>query len=150
MGNAFTKLLFHVVFSTKYRQPLIHEGMREELYAYMEDTLRRRDGVLLAIGGMPDHVHLLVRLKADMAVSKIVQAIKAHSSKWIHTHPNLPREFAWQNGYGAFSVSESRSREVWRYIQSQEEHHRQVSYETELRSLLARHRVAFDPASLLG
>jgi REP-associated tyrosine transposase len=149
MADTFTKLLFHIVFSTKRRQPFISDTLRKELYPYMEGILRRREGVLLNIGGTADHVHLLLRLKPDMSVSKIVQAIKAISSKWVHERPDLPQEFAWQSGYGAFSVSESQARTVWRYIEHQEEHHRKVSFEDELRGLLEKHGIEFDPAYLL-
>ena len=149
MSDTFTKLLYHLVFSTKHRQPLIEDKLRSELYPYIEGILRRRQGVVMTIGGMPDHVHLLVRLKPDMSVSKIVQAIKANSSKWIHERPDFPRDFAWQVGYGAFTVSESKARSVYRYIQRQEEHHHKASYEDELRVLLTKHGIEFDPAYLL-
>lgn len=116
----------------------------------MEGILRRREGVLLNIGGTANHVHLLLRLKPDMSISKIVQSMKAISSKWVHERPDLPRGFGWQTGYGAFSVSESQARAVRRYIEHQEEHHRQASYEEELRGLLGKHGIEFDPAYLLG
>jgi len=149
MANTLVRLLYHVVFSTKRRVPWIGTGLRDELYPYMEGIIRRQGGWLLALGGMPDHVHLLIRLKADMPVATLVRLVKANSSKWIHEQPELPSEFSWQSGYAAFSVSESREGVVRSYILGQEKHHRRLTFEQELVELLNRHRIEFDPAYLL-
>jgi putative transposase len=149
VANTFTNLLAHVVFSTKHRAPLLQVPLRERLYEYVGGILRKEGDILLEIGGMPDHVHLLVRLKADRSVSVMTRAIKASSSKWVHqTFPDC-QSFAWQTGYGAFSVSESRAATVRRYIQGQAEHHARLSFKDELITLLHKHRIAFEERYLL-
>jgi putative transposase len=118
MSDTFTNLLVHIVFSTKHRTPLIQEPLRERLYEYLGGILRQKGGILLEIGGMPDHLHLLARIKADCSVAEIVGTIKSSSSKWVHpTFPQL-EEFKWQVGYAAFSVSESQVSAVRRYIRN--------------------------------
>lgn len=107
MAVTFTQILFHVVFGTVHAAPLIGAGVREELYLFIADTVRRNRGQLVAIGGMPDHVHLLIRQKPYVPVSSMVRFVKASSSRWLKesSDPN----FAWQTGFAALSVSESRS-----------------------------------------
>ena len=144
MGTSFANLLYHIVFSTKNRSVQIHDNLRESLYEYIGGILRAERGILLEIGGMPDHVHLLVKLKADQAVAVAVRLVKANSSRWVNeTHVSTGR-FEWQVGYGAFSVSESRAEEVRRYIQGQEEHHARVSFQDELIALLKKNRIKYD------
>jgi REP element-mobilizing transposase RayT len=104
----------------------------------------------LEIGGVPDHVHLLVKLKADLAVAAAVRLIKANSSGWINEHRKIQGRFEWQVGYFAVSVSESRAAEVCRYIQSQQEHHTRISFRDELMKLLKKHRIPFDEKYFLG
>ncbi|HEX9943048.1 MAG TPA: IS200/IS605 family transposase [Thermoanaerobaculia bacterium] len=149
MAGTFSRLLYHVVFSTKRRVPFIAPRLRAELYPYMEGIIRHQGGWLLALGGMPDHVHVLVRLKPDMSVSDLVRDVKAGSSKWVHERPDLPPDFAWQAGYAVFSVSESKEKTVRSYIQNQEKHHRRATFEEELVGLLRKHGIEFDPAYLL-
>lgn len=149
MAVTFTQILFHIVFSTKHRRPLIGAQLREELYAFMADTVRRHGGHLAAIGGMPDHVHLLLRLKPYVPVSSMVRFVKANSSRWLKERPDLVPDFAWQTGFAAFSVSESRSMAVRTYIRNQEAHHAQKPFETEVEELLKRHNVDYDPYKLL-
>jgi putative transposase len=149
MADTFTNLLVHAVFSTKHRAPFLQEPLRERLYEYVGGILRTEGDILLEIGGMPDHVHLLVRLKADRSVSTMVRAIKSSSSKWVHqTFPDR-QSFAWQKGYGAFSVSESQAAKVRRYIRGQAEHHARLSFKDELIGLLRKHRIAFEERYLL-
>jgi REP element-mobilizing transposase RayT len=136
MASTFTNLLFHVVFSTKNRAAAIHEGLREPLYEYMGGIIRGEGGVLLQIGGVPDHVHLLTKIKADTALSAIVGRIKAGSSRWLNEKKREADHFEWQTGYGAFSVSESQVSKVRKYIQTQEAHHAKVSFKDELIALL--------------
>jgi putative transposase len=150
MASSLTNLLYHIVFSTKERVSLIHDGVREPLYEYIGGILRAHRSILLEIGGMPDHVHLLVKLKADLAVASAVRLIKANSSGWINEHRKIQGRFEWQAGYFAVSVSESRATEVRRYIQTQQEHHARISFQDELRKLLEKHRIAFDEKYLLG
>jgi putative transposase len=142
--STYTNLLYHVVFSTKQRRPFIHPVLRDELYPYFGGAIRGEGGTLLEIGGMPDHVHLLVKLPADLAVASLLRTIKANSSKWIHVRPDFDRDFAWQTGYGAFTVSESQSDRVRKYIKTQERHHRKMTFQEELLSLLQKNRIEYD------
>ena len=150
MASTFTNLLYHVVFSTKDRTPAIHEGLRERLYEYIGGIIRGERGVLLEIGGVPDHVHLLVKLKSDMAVAEFVRLVKSNSSKWLNESNDPRARFEWQTGYGAFSVSESQARKVRKYIQTQESHHAKVSFRDELITLLEKHGIEYDERYLLG
>ena len=111
MAGTFSRLLYHVVFSTKSRARFIEPALRTELYPYMEGIIRRQRGWLLSLGGMPDHVHILLRLKPDCAIAGLVRHVKGGSSKWVHDQ-NLCPAFAWQSGYAAFSVSESKESTV--------------------------------------
>lgn len=148
MAGTFSRLLYHLVFSTKQRTPFIDMDLRDRLYPYMDGIVRHQGGWLLALGGMPDHVHLLVRLKTDVSIADTLRVLKASSSKWVHEQPDLPGQFAWQSGYAAFSVSESQEGVVRAYILNQEEHHRKRTFEEELIELLKRHNIEFDPAYL--
>ena len=143
MATTYTKLLYHLVFSTKRRAPLIKAELRDPLYAYIGGIVRDHRGALMAAGGMPDHVHLLVNLRAVPSVARHLQEIKGSSSRWVNeNHPELG--FAWQTGYGAFSVSESNVPEVIRYINDQEAHHQRMSFKEELIRLLKRHGIEYD------
>jgi putative transposase len=150
MASSLTNLLYHIVFSTKERVPLIHEGFEEPLYEYIGGILRGQRSILLEIGGMPDHVHLLVKLKADLAVAAALRLVKTNSSAWINENRKIQGRFEWQSGYFAVSVSESRAAEVRRYIQTQKEHHARISFQDELRKLLHKHRIPFDEKYFLG
>jgi REP element-mobilizing transposase RayT len=145
MAGTFSRLLYHLVFSTKHRTRFIDPNVRTNLYPYMEGIVRNKGGWLLALGGMPDHVHLLIRLKPDMPVSDLVRDVKSNSSGWIHEEKGLPADFAWQTGYAAFTVSESQEGVVRTYIQNQEKHHRRATFEEELLKMLRKHRIEFDP-----
>ena len=147
--STFANLLYHVVFSTKGRLPLISEEVKEPLYEYMGGIIRGEGGILLEIGGMPDHVHLLAKFKTDIAVATMVKKIKGKSSKWRNDVRHQAERFQWQEGYGAFSVSESLVKKVRNYIRTQEEHHRRVSFKEELVALLKKHRIPYDERYLL-
>jgi REP element-mobilizing transposase RayT len=149
MANTYTNLLYHVVFSTKNRIPLIGKAMQDDLYAYVGGIVRGEEGVLLEIGGMPDHVHLLIRLRPTAAIAEILHRVKAKSSKWANTQQKRLRKFGWQDGYSAFTVSESRAASVRKYIREQESHHRRLSFQDELRGLLRKHGVEFEERYLL-
>ena len=149
MSHSFSQLLYHVVFSTQYRQNLIDPELREDLYPFISAIVRNQRCSLLGIGGMPDHLHLLVRMRPTLPVADLLRAIKANSSRWIHERSESLC-FGWQEGYAAFSVSESAARDVCRYIQSQEEHHRRRSFEEEWLGLLIRHGIEPDPANPFG
>jgi putative transposase len=147
-GHTFANLLVHFVFSTKDRMPLIHEEFRERLYEYLSGIARAEFGRALTIGGMPDHLHALVVLKGDVAASDAMRKWKSLSSGWVHeTFPGNDA-FAWQAGYGAFSVSESSRDEVIAYIEQQAEHHRVMTFQDEFVAFLKRHNMPYDPARL--
>src|SRR5262245_34994577 len=117
MSHTFSLLLYHIVFSTQDRAAFIDPELRDELHPYMAGVVRNERGSLLAIGGMPDHVHLLVRLKPTSCLADVLRSVKANSSRWVHERSDPPRRFGWQEGYAAFSVSESAAPSVCRYIQ---------------------------------
>ena len=144
MAHTFTNLLAHVVFSPSGRAPFLDDEMRSDLHAYLGGILRELHAAPVAIGGTADHVHLVIGLPADLAVSDCLRVVKTNSSRWIKERWPHRRSFAWQGGYGAFSVSESRRGAVIRYIQDQARHHRRISFQDELRALLKNHRVQFD------
>ena len=144
MANTYTNLLFHIVFSTKNRAAIIGHAVREPLYQYIGGVIRGEAGTLLEIGGVADHVHLLARFKAAVAVATMVRQIKTSSSKWLNQRLGAGFKFAWQAGYGAFTVSESQVSQVRRYIQNQAEHHRKRTFQEELREMLSKHNIEFD------
>jgi putative transposase len=142
MGS-FTQLNYHFVFATKYRHPAINEPIRERLYEYMGGILRNLDGRLLEVGGMPDHIHLLIKLSPSHAVSDTLRDLKANSSKWVHDTFTSTRTFEWQKGYGGFTVSHSQLARVTTYIRNQAEHHRKMTFKEEYMKLLRRHGIEF-------
>lgn len=144
MAHTHSRILLHVVFSTRGRRQLWTAQLRASLWPYMAAIARDSGAKCLAINGISDHVHLLLSLPPKLAIADVVRIIKANSSKWINeSGPAIP--FAWQEGYSVFSVSYSQEERVRRYIATQEEHHRQRTFEEELLSLLAKHAVDFDP-----
>jgi putative transposase len=149
MAGTYTNLLYHLVFSTKNRIPLIARELQPDLYAYMGGIVRGEGGVLLEVGGVPDHLHLLVKFKPTKSVSEMLNRIKAKSSLWVNQEKLKLRKFGWQDGYAAFSVSESQVDPVRKYIRDQEVHHRKLTFEEEVRSLLEKHGVEFDERYLL-
>lgn len=144
MAHTFSSLLVHVVFSTQDRQPLIDAELRPRLFAYMGGIVRELGAVPMAINGMDDHVHALVTVPATRAMADLMRVLKTNSSRWVHEQWPQRRSFAWQTGYGAFSVSKSNVPEVERYIASQEEHHRHVSFQEEFLAFLRRHGIPFE------
>ena len=144
MPGTYTNLLYHLVFSTKNRIALVTAGIREDLYKYIGGIVRGEKGKLLEIGGMPDHVHLLVKLRPTITVSEMLNRIKAKSSKWINEEKAKLRKFGWQEGYAAFSVSESQVGRVRAYIRDQELHHKRQSFQDEFRALLDKHSIEYE------
>jgi len=138
-------ILLHVVFSTKFRKPYLADEWRDDLFGYIGGIVKDHKASLLKAGGIEDHVHLFLRIHPEFAISKTIQLLKANSSKWINDQRKLPRRFEWQRGYGAFSVSQSMSDAVKRYISKQREHHSKQSFVDEYLSMLANHQVEFDP-----
>lgn len=144
MSGTYSNLLFHIIFSTKNRYPLITLAIRVDLHAYLGGIVREREGIALAIGGMPDHVHILAKLKPKFALSDVVRDIKAVSAKWVNETKGGLHKFAWQDGFAAFTVSQSQEPSVRHYIENQEEHHRGLDYKTELMRLLVKNRIEYD------
>ena len=143
MASSHTNLLYHIVFSTKLRQKLITSALGDELYSYIGGIIRNERGTLLEIGGTEDHVHILAKFRPDVSVSGMLRLIKANSSKWANDHQEL-RDFAWQTGYGAFTVSESQVPAIREYIQNQAERHRTLSFQEEYLALLRKNGIQYD------
>ena len=139
--HSFNSCLMHCVFSVKERRPLLTPAIRERLWPYLGGIARDNGMKALAIGGVADHVHLLVSLPATLAVSKAMQLLKGNSSKWLReTFPELRRDgFAWQEGFGSFSVGISGVEDTVEYIRTQEEHHRHRSFREEVEAFLRKH-----------
>lgn len=144
MSQSLVKNLIHLVYSTKQRQPWIPEDFAESLFAYQAGIFKQWNSPAIIIGGVEDHVHALFALSKNHALKTIVEEVKKGSSKWMKKNGPKNPEFYWQNGYAAFSVSESKAPDVKRYIKNQKEHHRQVSFQDELRALFRRHGVEWD------
>jgi putative transposase len=144
MANTYTNLLYHLVFSTRQRRDTIKPAFEAELYRYVGGIIRAEGGILLEIGGTMDHVHLLVRFKPVLSVAQILQTIKGNSSKWINERSDRLSRFAWQVGYGAFSVSASQVDAVRRYICMQKQHHQKTSFQEELVLLFVKHGIDYD------
>lgn len=142
MPQSLAKILVHLVFSTKNREPLIHREVRAALHAYLVGILRNLQCPSLQTGGTADHVHTLFSLGRTHTIAEVVEEVKKSSSKWIKQQG--VRGFTWQAGYGAFSVSKSQAAAVMRYVSRQEEHHRQRSFQEEFRRLLDSYGVTYD------
>lgn len=143
MGHTYTSSLFHCVFSTAERRPLLTAGMRERLYPYLGGIARQNGFRLMARGGTEDHLHLVISLPATMPLSKAVQLLKGGSSKWIgESFPGI--HFAWQEGYGGFSISISQLPTTVAYVNNQQSHHAKVDYRAEFVAFLKRHGIQFD------
>jgi putative transposase len=150
MASTLTNLLYHIVFSTKNREPLIRPAFSDNLEKYIAGIIRNEGGILLGIGSMPDHTHLITKFKPDQSISDMVRLIKANSSKWVNeNHGDLGR-FAWQSGYGAFSVSQSQLQALTAYVANQEAHHRTRSFQDEFRDFLTKHGITFDDQYVWG
>jgi putative transposase len=144
MAHSYTNLLVHVVFGTKGREPWLGEAVLPQVLHFLGGGVYEQGGIPLEINGIADHVHILARVRQDRALSDVLREIKARSSGWIHNQfPDLPR-FAWQKGYGAFSVSHSQVEVVRAYIRNQEEHHRNKPFAVEFVQLLRAHEIEFD------
>ena len=144
MPQSLSNILVHLIFSTKNRAPLIFTDVESELHAYIVTTLGNMNCQSLRVNGTQDHLHILFRLARTKALSDVVQEVKTSTSKWIKQRDSRCHQFAWQDGYGAFSVSQSKAADVIRYIEGQKEHHRTQSFQDEFREFLRRYEVEFD------
>ena len=145
---SYTNLLYHIVYATKERAPLITKVLRPRFHEYLGGTVRGLNGIPIEINGVADHVHLLVRLKPTLSVSEFLSKLKSNSSGWAKKQTN--GRFAWQARFAAFTVSESQLDRVRRYISNQEGHHRTGSFEDEFKALLRAHHIDFNEAHLWG
>jgi putative transposase len=144
MADTFFSLNVHCVFSTKNREPLLIGEIKDRVWAFMGGIAKQNKITPLCIGGVADHVHLLISLPTTLSVAKAVQIIKGGSSTWVHGAFIPLQHFAWQSGYGAFTVSASHIGETIRYIRNQEDHHRLKSFQEEYVAFLKKHGIQFD------
>src|SRR5262245_47505375 len=144
MPQSFTCLHYHLVYSTKHRIPQITNDIRTRLWEYLGGIVIGAGGISIEIGGTADHVHLLVTLRQQPALADFMREMKASSSGWIHATFPAMKEFFWQTGYGAFTVSHSVMEVVRAHIENQEVHHRKMSFQDEFRALLSKHGIEFD------
>ncbi len=145
MPQALSKIYVHIIFSTKDRFAFLTEmDIRQKLYGYLTGTLKQMGSDVYIVGGTADHTHILCTLPKNEAVPKFIGEMKRSSSKWIKPKGGIYTKFAWQRGYGAFSISQSDLQRVYEYILNQEEHHRKMSFQEEFRKFLERYEVEFD------
>lgn len=143
MANTFASLTFHLIWSTKNREPFITSEVRERLYAYIGGIVKREKGKLICIGGIEDHVHLLISLHPNVAISILMREIKSKSSSFMKGILKQ-NAFGWQDGYGVFSVSTSAIEKVIHYINNQKEHHRTLTFREEFALFLKRHQIEYE------
>ena len=143
-GMSYVSSHIHCVFSTKERRPMIAPELRERLWPFMGGIARQNQMKAIEIGGMADHVHILLSLPSTVSIAKALQLIKGGSSKWVHETFPEHRLFNWQVKYGAFGVSVSQLDKTIQYIRKQEEHHRKMSFQEEFLALLKKHRIDYD------
>ncbi len=150
MAHSYISIYTHYIFSTKNRQKIIPSNLQQRLWAYIGGIAKENGMKALAVGGTEDHVHILLAMPATLSPAKAVQLIKGGSSKWVSkTFPKL-RNFAWQEGYGAFSISISHVENTVRYINNQVEHHKNFSFQEEYLRILKKHGVKYDEKYLWG
>lgn len=144
MGQSLVKNYIHIVFSTKYRRPIIDEEIENELYKYLGGTCNSLDCHVLIVGGYYDHIHILCMLSKNISLVELVKKVKAHSSKWIKTKGEKYSNFYWQDGYGAFSVNPAQIDIVKNYIANQKEHQNKKNFKKEFKLFLKKYEVEYD------
>jgi putative transposase len=149
MPHTYSSLLFHCVFSTKDRRPAISPALQPRLWAYIGGIAREHGMNALAVGGTDDHIHLLLSLPATLELAKAMRQIKAGSSRWMHESALQPG-FAWQEGYGAFSIGKSHLPATVAYINGQQEHHKKRDFRAEFLAILKKHGIAYDERYVFG
>jgi REP-associated tyrosine transposase len=150
MAGKHISVSVHFIWSTAGREPWIGDDWREKLHSYLGGIARNKNAKLIAAGGMNDHIHLYVSLPSTITLADFVNAMKANSSRWIHETFPQRKAFAWQEGYGAFSVSKSEEPRVVDYIHNQKEHHRKRTFHEEYVTFLEKYGVEYDPRYVLG
>jgi REP element-mobilizing transposase RayT len=141
---SYVSSYFHCVFATKDRRPMLTPDLRERLWPFLGGIARQNGMKAIVVGGVQDHVHMLLSLPPTLSISKAMQLIKGGSSKWVHDTFPEHRLFGWQVKYGAFAVSISQLDKIITYINAQEEHHRKMTFQEEFLALLKKHRIEFD------
>ena len=144
MPQSLANLYVHLIFSTKERFPFLSKEVRPDLHSYMATVLANLHSPAMLINSVDDHVHILFNMGRTVTLAQVVEDVKKSSSKWIKTQSPKLATFAWQAGYGGFSVSESNAPKVANYIQNQEEHHRKKTFQEEYREFLTKHKIEFD------
>ncbi len=144
MPQSLVKNYIHITFSTKYRYPFIDDHIKEELFNYLGGICKNLECNPVIIGGYKDHVHILCLLSRKIALMKLIEELKTHSSKWIKTKGRSYQKFYWQNGYGAFSVNPQKTDIVKNYILTQEEHHKKKTFQEEYRLFLEEYGIDYD------
>jgi REP element-mobilizing transposase RayT len=150
MAHSYVSIYIHYIFSTKYRRKIITPELQQRLWPYMGGIARENKMKPMAIGGIEDHAHLFLSLPSTLSIAKAIQLVKGGSSTWVHdTFPQF-RDFEWQEGYGAFSVSISRVAQTIAYIKNQKEHHQKQTFEEEYLAFLKKHGIEYDERYLWG
>jgi len=144
MANTYTQIHIQFVFAVKYRDGIIHPSFKEELYKYISGIIQNNNHKVLAINGMPDHIHIFIGMRPTQSISDLMQDIKGSSSKWINEKGFLNVKFEWQEGYGAFSYSKSQVNDVIKYIKNQETHHKTKTFREEYLKFLEVFEIEFD------
>ena len=147
MPHSYAQNVVHVIFSTKDRRKLLPKEFQPKVWAYIAGVCKNYEIRVDAIGGTDDHIHLLIRVPASLSIAKAILTIKSNSSKWVNEQG---RRFSWQEGYAAFSVSASLVPRVARYINTQEAHHKRMTFDAEFIAMLEKHGVKFDPSFVFG
>jgi putative transposase len=144
MAQSLADIILHIVFSTKSRQPMIQAEIESELYPYLNTICQNLNSPMIRINGVSDHVHILLSLGRTISVSKLIEELKSQSSRWIKTKGPQYRDFAWQNGYGGFSVSRTNVEGVIKYVTNQKEHHKKIGFKEEFLAMLDRAGIEYD------
>ena len=141
--HSFVSCLIHCVWATKERRPVIQADLQQRLWPYLGGIARENKMKALVVGGVEDHVHILLAIPSPLSVAKAIQLLKGNSSKWIHETFNEHRDFEWQDGYGAFSIGVSGVGDTTKYIEGQAEHHRKMTFREELETFLRKHGMEY-------
>ena len=149
MSNTYTQIHIQIIFAVKYRIAMIDTVWKDDLYKYISGIIQTQNHKLIIIGGVADHIHILLGYRPNQSLSDLVQDIKGSSSKWINEKKFFRTKFAWQEGYGAFSYSHSHLSKVINYIKNQEKHHKKVTFIDEYKSFLKSFNVTFDERFIL-
>ena len=144
MANTYTQIHIQFVFAVRFREAVIHSSWKDELYRYMTGIVQNNKHKLIAINGMPDHIHILIGMRPTQSISDLMQDIKGSSSKWINQKGFIKVKFEWQEGYGAFSYGKSQVKDVIAYIENQEQHHSKKTFRDEYMDFLKKFDIEYD------